>query len=84
MALPKWAVDNGTSLVREAEPYLALSPEQRAIELRAVCRTGARLLRARSDAERILTMVEALPQSSEQALCRLRQQKRELERVTPE
>ncbi|MEY4508421.1 MAG: hypothetical protein RLZZ450_543 [Pseudomonadota bacterium] len=77
MPLPKWAVDNATSLRREAAPYLALEPEQRALELRAVCRSAARLLRARGDAERILNLVEPLPESSRQALRRLREQKRE-------
>ena len=77
MPLPKWAVDNATSLRREAAPYLALGPEQRAVELRAVCRSAARLLRARSDAERILDLVEPLPESTRQALRRLREQERE-------
>lgn len=84
MPLPKWAVDNATSLVSEAEPYIALGPEQRALELRAACRAGARLLRARPDAERILNLVEALPDSSERALRRLREQKRELDLVSAE
>ena len=72
MALPKWVTDNATSIREEAAPYIALSPEQRAALLAAECRAGARLLRARPDAARVLERTDPLPASSEQALARLR------------
>lgn len=84
MQLPGWVVDNATSLREEAAPYIGLTPEQRAPMLRAACRAGARLLRARSDADPVLAYVEPLPASTEQALARLRASKRERDRVDAE
>lgn len=76
MPLPAWAVDNASSLREEAAPYVGLTAEERARMLAAACRAGARLLRARSDAARILDHVDPLPESSERALVRLRALKR--------
>lgn len=72
MRLPKWVVDNQSSLREEAAPYVALSPAQRAQLLAAACRAGAKLLRARPDAARLLERVDPLPESSQRALARLR------------
>jgi hypothetical protein len=76
MRLPKWVVDNESSLREEAAPYVSLTPEARAEMLAAACRAGAKLLRARTDAARILARVDPLPESSELALARLRALKR--------
>jgi hypothetical protein len=76
MRLPKWVVDNQSSLRDEAAPYVGLSPEERVRMLAAACRAGAKLLRARPDAARLLERVDSLPESSERALERLRVLKR--------
>jgi hypothetical protein len=76
MPLPKWVVDNASSLREEAAPYVGLTPQERAVMLAAACRAGAKLLRARADAARILDRVDPLPESSERALARLRALKR--------
>lgn len=76
MPLPKWVVDNASSLREEAAPYIGLSPTERAAMLAAACRAGAKLLRARPDAEQILERRDPLPASSEEALARLRALKR--------
>jgi hypothetical protein len=76
MPLPKWVVDNESSIREEAAPYVGLTPEERANLLGAACRAGAKLLRARPDAARVLEHVDPLPESSEKALTRLRAQKR--------
>jgi hypothetical protein len=76
MKLPAWITDNAASLRDEAAPFVGLSPEERAIQLAAACRAGARLLRARQDAARVLAWIDPLPDSSERALARLRAQKR--------
>lgn len=72
MALPKWVVSNAESLREEAAPYVGLSPEERARMLAAACRAGARLLRARPDAARLLERTDPLPESTVRALARLR------------
>lgn len=76
MQLPKWVVDNRSSLRDEAEPYVGLSPEQRAPMVRAACRAAMRLLRARPDSALVLAHVDAVPESTERALARLRMQKK--------
>jgi hypothetical protein len=76
MRLPKWVVDNQSSLRDEAAPYIGLSPEERVRLLAAACRAGARLLRARPDAARLLDGIDPLPESTERALHRLRALKR--------
>jgi hypothetical protein len=72
MPLPNWVTDNATSLRDEAAPYVGLTPQARALMLAAACRAGAKLLRARPDAQAILERTDPLPQSSERALARLR------------
>ncbi|HEX6241633.1 MAG TPA: hypothetical protein VFZ61_12085 [Polyangiales bacterium] len=76
MSLPGWVIDNASSLREEAAPYVALAASERARMLAAACRAGARLLRARPDAARVLDHVDPLPESSERALARLRALKR--------
>jgi hypothetical protein len=75
MRLPAWSQDNAASVRREAEPYRQMSREERLRHLAAACRTAARLLRSRPDAERVLRYVDPLPDSSRRALERLRQQR---------
>jgi hypothetical protein len=77
MSLPKWVVDNQGSLRDEAAPYVGLAPAERARLLAAACRAGVKLLRARTDAARLLERVDPLPESSQRALERLRTMKRD-------
>jgi hypothetical protein len=70
--LPGWVVDDATSVREEAAPYRDLAPAQRARHLAAVCRAGARLLRARSDAAIVRDYRDPLPASTVRALARLR------------
>ena len=77
MALPKWAVDNARSVQREARDYVGLTASERGALLAMACRAGAKFLRARPDAARLLDHVDALPESSERALARLRAAYRE-------
>lgn len=78
--LPGWVIDDADSVRQEAAPYLAMTPAQRLRDLKAVCRAGARLLRARSDAELALAYRDPLPESTLAALSRLRKQARERSR----
>lgn len=77
MVLPKWATGNMHSLEDEARDYVFLTPAQRGVLLAAACRAGAKLLRARPDAARLLERIDPLPESSERALARLRESLRE-------
>jgi hypothetical protein len=70
--LPKWVVDNRTSVAREAAPYRGLTPEQRLRDTAIACRGAARQLAARSDRQRVLDYRDPLPASSVAALQRLR------------
>jgi hypothetical protein len=70
--LPKWVVDNRTSVEREAAPYRMLTPEERWRAPSAACRSAARQLAARPDRQRILDYRDPLPESTIALLCRLR------------
>lgn len=72
VALPAWVVSNAESVAREAEPYRAMTPDERARVMRAACRAAARLLSTREDRERVLAHEDPLPQSTLAALERLR------------
>jgi hypothetical protein len=72
MLLPRWVTDNARSLREEASDYVGLTPQERGALLAAVCRAGAKLLRARSDGARLLERTDPLPESSERALAQLR------------
>lgn len=72
MGLPKWVTENAQSLQEEARDYVGLTPSERGALLAAACRAGAKLLRARPDAARLLERIDPLPESSERALARLR------------
>ncbi len=65
-------VPDGLDLRGEVELYRGLTLEERARLLAAVCRAGARMLRSRSDAERVAEFFDPLPESSIRALARLR------------
>jgi hypothetical protein len=71
-ALPPWVTDNRTAVAREAAPYRGLTPEARWRATAAACRAAARQLAHRSDRERILAFRDPLPESSVEALRRLR------------
>jgi len=71
-ALPGWVVDNQSSVAREAEPYVALTPEERADCLVQVCRTAMSIAKSRPDSARVFAFRDALPASTELALRRLR------------
>ena len=70
--LPAWVVDNATSVRREAEPYRALTPAARWEITRRCCRAALSMLRRSPHADRALTLVDPLPQSTIDALARLR------------
>jgi hypothetical protein len=72
MPLPKWVTDNAASIREEAAPYVGLTAQERAAMLAAACRAGAKLLRARADAGRILARTDPVPESTTLALARLR------------
>ena len=73
--LPKWA-DARASLAREVAPYVDMTPEQRAVHLRAACQLGMRLLAAHDSPEDVFLFRERLPASSIEALKRLRAEAR--------
>jgi hypothetical protein len=72
-ALPGWVVDNESSLAREAEPYVDLTPEERAVCLVEVCRTAMSIARNRPDSAKVLAFRDQLPASTERALASLRE-----------
>jgi hypothetical protein len=71
-ALPGWVVDNATSVAREAEPYVALSPDERAELVVKLCRIAVSIASGRTDAARVFAYRDPLPVSTELALERLR------------
>jgi len=75
--LPKWVVDNRTSVEREAAPYRGLSPEERWRATAAACRSGARQLAQRADRQRLVDYRDPLPASTIAALRRLRAARRQ-------
>jgi hypothetical protein len=70
--LPKWVVDNRTSVEREAAPYRGLTPEQRWRATAAACRSAARQLAQRADRQRLVDYRDPLPASTVVVLRRLR------------
>jgi hypothetical protein len=70
--LPGWVVDNKSSVAREAAPYVALSPDERAACLVQVCRTAMSIAKGRPDSARVFSFRDAVPATTEQALARLR------------
>ena len=67
-------VPDGLDLRGEIDLYGGLTIEERARLLAAACRAGARMLRSRSDAERVADFFDPLPESSIRALARLRRE----------
>ncbi len=70
--LPRWVVDNRTAVAREAEPYRALTAEERLRATAAACRAAARQLAQRRDRRRLLDYRDPLPEDSARLLGRLR------------
>jgi hypothetical protein len=70
--LPKWVVDNHTSVEREAEPHRLLTPEARWRATASACGSAARQLATRPDRQRILDYRDPLPESTRVLLRRLR------------
>ncbi len=71
--LPGWVVDNTTSVRREAEPYVAMTPAERRAIAHQCCRSALEMLRRSPFAERALELVDPLPESTLTALAKLRQ-----------
>jgi hypothetical protein len=65
-------VTDAESIRREAEPYVSMTPEQRLVDLKAVCQAAARMLRSRADVETVYNHVDPIPASTEALLARLR------------
>ena len=82
-AIP-WAIDNHESVVAEAEPYVDMEPEQRALALASACRAAMRILRIRDDQQTVLSHTDPLPMSSIRALERLRREARETSPSRPD
>ena len=70
--LPGWVVDNRTSVLREAEPYRAMTCEQRLKLMSLLCDDAVKQVNAREDRDAVVRYREPLPQSSVEALARLR------------
>jgi hypothetical protein len=70
--LPRWTADERSAVEHEAAPYRRLSVEERARLTAMACRGAARQLRGRPDRERLLAYRDPLPESTTQALARLR------------
>lgn len=70
--LPKWVVDNRTSVEREAAAYRHLTPQARGRATAAACRSAARQLASRPDRARLLEYRDPLPESTVAILRRLR------------
>ena len=81
-AIP-WVVGDHESVVAEAEPYVGMAPEQRAVALAAACRAAMRLLGIRADRQRVLSHTDPLPESSIRALERLRREARQASAARP-
>lgn len=64
--------DRAFTVTQEAEEVRSLSPEQRAVRMRAALRAAVKLLQAREDRRRVLDLRDPLPESSRRALARLR------------
>lgn len=69
--LPSWA-DEVESVLRKAERYRDMTPDERGAHMAAACRANVTLLRGRTDAARVLAWVDPPPASTVAALARLR------------
>lgn len=70
--LPAWVISNEESVRREAEPYRDLTVEQRLDLVRRACADAMLLLAMRPDRQAALDHEDPLPESTRQALARLR------------
>ena len=70
--LPKWVVDNRTSVLEEAAPYVGMSREARVEIIRKVMRVGAKLIATHAHRDRVLAWHDPLPKGSTELLARLR------------
>jgi hypothetical protein len=70
--LPKWVVDNRTSVARETARYRDMTDDDRWRATAAACRAAARQLATRPDRDRILDYRDPLPPESTALLARLR------------
>ncbi|MFO0559249.1 MAG: hypothetical protein U0269_14635 [Polyangiales bacterium] len=75
--LPAWVIDDEQSVREECADYVAMPPEEKMRLLAELLRDAARILAARSDAQRALDWVDPLPESSLRALARLRSEAKE-------
>jgi len=80
--LPKWVIDDIESVRLEAAPYREMTLVQRQVLLAAACKAAARMLRSRDDAEEVLAYTDPIPESSKQALARLRREAKEKHDLT--
>lgn len=65
-------MDEVTSVRREVEPFIHLTPSERGELVMSACRTAQMLLRARADADLVLAWRDPMPESSKTHLARLR------------
>lgn len=65
-------MDDVDSVRQEAAPYKEMTPAQRLAVLASACRAATRLLLSREDHRRVLEHVDPLPESTINALTRLR------------
>lgn len=72
--LPGWVIDDCDSVRLEAEPFREMTPEQRAVLVKAACRAMARLLQIREDRKQVLEYVDPIPEGTVRALERLRRE----------
>jgi len=72
--LPGWVISNHESVEREAAQYRDMTVEQRLEILAGLCRTVPKLLEMNSQREFVIAYRAPLPQSSQRALARLRDQ----------
>ena len=70
--LPGWVVDNATSVREECARYRDMTPDQRSEQAGFACELAASIIEGRSDRQRVLDWVDALPASTLQVLARLR------------
>jgi hypothetical protein len=71
--LPGWVIDDATSVREEVAPYVGMSMNDRWAATRRCCAAAATLLRFNRDPRRALEYRDALPESTVEALRRLRQ-----------
>jgi hypothetical protein len=72
--LPRWVVDDATSVREEVAEWAATSPSERWRLARLCARDAMWAVRASGNAQRILDHVDPLPESTVLALKRLRRQ----------